>query len=378
MSTLPRRYLSLYIEEDLKKKMVFIGGPRQVGKTTFSQNLLKNYKDGHPAYLNWDREEHRRIIKEKSWPRKEKLIIFDEIHKAINWRSLIKGIFDTLKNSHRFLVTGSAKLDLLRKGGDSLLGRYFYYRMHPFSLPEMGINVKNVFKLFQFGGFPEPLIDQSIKTLKRWHIQRLNRLINIDLKDFSEVKQIEKIHRLAEELPNRVGAPLSIKNLAQELEVDFKTCKNWINILDNLYYSFSLSPYGDRRIRAVKKEQKLYLWDWSQVIDEGIRFENMMASHLLKFCHFHEDVNGEKMELRYMRDTDKREVDFVVLKNSSPQFAVECKLKSDILSPHIPYFGERTNIPKFYQVHLDGKSRNISDKIQILSFAEFCQQENLV
>ena len=378
MSTLPTRYLSKYIIEDLSKKMVFIGGPRQVGKATFAQSLLKNYLDGHPAYLNWDRDEHRAIIRSKSWPAKEPLIIFDEIHKFKNWRSFIKGIFDTLKNSHSFLVTGSAKLDLLRKGGDSLLGRYHYYRMHPYSLPELGNTEKNLNNLFNFGGFPEPLIDLSERTIKRWHIQRIDRLVRIDLRDFSYIRDIEKIHQLAEELPNRVGSPLSIKNLSLDLEVDHKTAKNWVLTLENLYYCFLISPYGESKIRAVKKEQKLYMWDWSQVGTLGLRFENMMASHLLKYCHFQEDVFGERMELRFIRDTDKREVGFVVLKNKKPIFAVECKLKNDNLSPHIKYFKERTKIPIFYQVHLEGKSSNITDHVKILNFSDFCKEIALV
>jgi predicted AAA+ superfamily ATPase len=378
MSTLPTRYLSQFIKEDLKKKMVFIGGPRQVGKTTFAQNLLKKYNDNHPGYLNWDRDDHRVIIRKKSWPSKEPLIIFDEIHKFKNWRSFIKGIFDTLKNTHSFLITGSARLDLLRKGGDSLLGRYHYYRMHPYSLPELGYSEIHLKSLFQFGGFPEPLIDQSERTIKRWHIQRVDRLVRIDLRDFSYIKDIEKIHQLAEELPNRVGSPLSIKNLSVDLEVDHKTAKNWVLTLENLYYCFLISPYGEPKIRAVKKEQKLYMWDWSQVEGPGLRFENMMASHLLKYCHFHEDVYGERMELRFIRDTDKREVDFVVLKNKKPIFAVECKLKNENLSSHINYVKERTKIPMFYQVHLEGNSRNISDQIKILNFSEFCKEVKLV
>jgi predicted AAA+ superfamily ATPase len=378
MSTLPTRYLSQFIKEDLKKKMVFIGGPRQVGKTTFAQNLLKKYNDNHPGYLNWDRDDHRVIIRKKSWPSKEPLIIFDEIHKFKNWRSFIKGIFDTLKNTHSFLITGSARLDLLRKGGDSLLGRYHYYRMHPYSLPELGYSEIHLKSLFQFGGFPEPLIDQSERTIKRWHIQRVDRLVRIDLRDFSYIKDIEKIHQLAEELPNRVGSPLSIKNLSVDLEVDHKTAKNWVLTLENLYYCFLISPYGEPKIRAVKKEQKLYMWDWSQIEGPGLRFENMMASHLLKYCHFHEDVYGERMELRFIRDTDKREVDFVVLKNKKPIFAVECKLKNENLSSHINYVKERTKIPMFYQVHLEGNSRNISDQIKILNFSEFCKEVKLV
>jgi uncharacterized protein len=378
MEQIKTRYLSKYISADLKKKMVLLGGPRQVGKTTLAQTLVKNYQDGHAACLNWDSDIDRRKIRERQWPLEEKLIILDEIHKFKDWRNFVKGLYDTLKNTHNFIITGSARLDHFRKGGDSLLGRYFYYRLHPFSLPELGINRENTKKLFEYGGFPEPLFEQSERTLKRWHIGRLSKLVKSDLRDLETVKDIDKVEVLAEELPRRVGSPLSINSLARDLDISPKTAKRWVEILDSLYYCFRISPYGPEKIRAVKKEQKLYLWDWSQVEDEGERFENMMACQLLKYCHFHEDINGEKMELRYIRDTDKREVDFVILKNKKPLFAVECKLKSKAISSHIYYFKERTDIKKFYQVFLQGEDKQAMDGVSQLSFESFCRVEKMV
>lgn len=378
MSKLPTRYIFEFIQKDLKKKMVFLGGPRQVGKTTLAQALISNYKDEHPAYLNWDSDEDRRRIRERNWPKSEKLIVLDEIHKFKNWRNFIKGLYDTLKNTHSFLITGSARLDHFRKGGDSLLGRYHYYRLHPYSLPELGVNSKNLEDLFKFGGFPEALSEKDERTLRRWHRTRLTRLVKTDLRDLENVKDLDKVELLAEELPKRVGSPLSIKSVSEDLEVDPKTTKRWIEILDSLYYCFQIAPYGPPKIRAVKKEKKLYLWDWSQIEDEGIRFENMMASLLLKFCHYHEDVDGHKMELRYIRDTDKREVDFVVLKNKAPLFAVECKLKDQAASSHLYYFQERTKIPKFYQVCLTGTEKQVSDEIVLTNFEKFCRYEKMI
>lgn len=378
MAILPTRYLKKEIIYDLKSKMVFLGGPRQVGKTTLSKTLLKKYLDGHPAYLNWDSEIHRSKIKNREWPKTEKLIILDEIHKFKNWRNFIKGLYDTLKNTHSFLITGSARLDLFRKGGDSLLGRYFYYRLHPYSLPELGITKVNTNRLMKFGGFPEPLLAKDERTLRRWHQSRLSRIVRADIRDIEQVSDIDKMELLAEELPRRVGSPLSLKSLGEDLELDPKTVKRWVEILDNMYYCFRIPPYGAPKIRAVKKEQKLYLWDWSQIEDLGIRFENMTASLLLKFCHFHEDVNGHKMELRYIRDTDKREVDFVVLKDKKPIFAVECKTKERSISSHVIYFKERTSIPRFYQIHLDDFERQVIDGVTITSFEKFCDYENMV
>jgi uncharacterized protein len=372
------RYLELHIKDDLKTKMVFLGGPRHVGKTTLAQGLVKNYKDGHPAYLNWDSDEHRKMIRDRHWPKSEPLIVLDEIHKFKNWRNMVKGFYDTLKNTHSFLITGSARLDHFRKGGDSLLGRYHYYRLHPYSLPELKYKEGSTDHLLKFGGFPEPYTMADERNLRRWHIQRLNRLIRTDLRDWEDVKDLDKIYALAEEIPNRVGSPLSINSLANDIEANFKTIKRWLSILSSLYYSYQIAPYGSAKIRAVKKEQKLFLWDWSQIEEPGIRFENMVGSHLLKYCHYLEDVQGYKMELRFLRDTDKREIDFVVLKDKKPLFAVECKQGEKSVSPHLFYFKERTNIPHFYQVHLGKTHRQIDDKISIMPFEVFCKEVGLV
>ena len=376
MSTL-QRYLKSPILDDLTEKMVFLGGPRQVGKTTFAQNLIPNFKDRHPAYLNWDFPEDRKIIQQGTWPGDQKLIILDEIHKFAKWRGLIKGYYDKLKNTHQFIVTGSARLDYYRKSGDSLLGRYHYYRMHPLTLPEVG-SKQGIESLLKFGGFPEPFLKQSESSLKRWHLQRRERVIYSDVRDLEQVKEISLLGLLAEALPGRVGSPLSRKNLAQELEKDFKTIEKWITILENVYYCYRIPPFGAPKIKAVKKEQKLYLWDWSENEDKGTRWENMVASHLLKYCHYQEDRFGEKMELRFLRDTEGREVDFVVLKNKKPIFAVECKSGEKAPSPHLHYFAKRTSIPKFYQVHLGTKDYSVTDQIRVLPFSELCKIEGLV
>lgn len=377
MSTLlTRRYLLSTVKDDLTTKMVFLGGPRQVGKTTFAKYLLG--RAGTTAYLNWDDPEHRDRILKKQWQADQSLIVFDELHKYARWRNLIKGYYDTSRERHSFLVTGSARLDHYRKGGDSLLGRYHYYRLHPFSLPELKYEKGAFNALLKFGGFPEPFFAQSERTLRRWHLERLNRVIREDLVDLERVREISLVERLAEALPHRVGSPLSIKNLSEDLETDFKTTQRWISLLENLYFAYRIAPFGAPKIRAVKKEQKLYLWDWSQIESNGARFENLVASHLLKFCHFQEDTEGHRMELRFLRDTDKREVDFVVLRDRKPIFAVECKTGEKNLSPHISYFLKRTNIPRFYQVHTGTQYVSPHPQIEIIPFEKFCEKEGLV
>ena len=376
------RYISKQIVEDLNEKMVFIGGPRQVGKTTLAISFLgKDANQKHHAYINWDAVVNRRDLLKGILPSNEKLVVFDEIHKYAKWRNLIKGFYDLEKSERNFIITGSARLDYYRRGGDSLQGRYHYYRLHPFSFPEMNTSLKSmsdILHLLQFGGFPEPLIKGNMRHWKRWQKERTERVIYEDLRDLEFVKEISLIEELTNILPSRVGSPLSIKSLKQDLQVAHETVERFVEILERLYYCFRIMPYGAPRIRAVKKENKLYFWDWSLVEEEGPRFENFVASHLLKYCHYREDTEGDKMELRFIRDTDKREVDFVVLKNKRPIFAVECKTKEKSVSPATQYFRERTDIPKFYQVHLGTKDYgNENSSTRVLPLATFCEELHL-
>ncbi|MCB9029517.1 MAG: ATP-binding protein [Deltaproteobacteria bacterium] len=357
--------------------MVFIGGPRQVGKTTLALSLLKNPSKQNPAYLNWDVLEHKQTIRKAEIPAEQDLIILDEIHKFKRWRGLVKGLFDQYHPNKNFIVTGSARLDYYRKGGDSLLGRYHYWRLHPFSVSELGSS-DSIHDLLQYGGFPEPFLKADKRFSRRWNRERLNRIINEDLRDLENVQDLSLIELLVDALPDRVGSQLSLNSLSEDLDVSPRTVDRWVSILERLYLCFRIAPFGSPKIRAVKKTNKLYLWDWSIIEESGIRFENLVASHLLKFCHYTEDREGHKMELRYIRDTDSREIDFVVLKNRQPLFAVECKLNERKLSKHINYFQERTKIPKFYQVHLSDTDFGDPEKGgRLMPFSKFAQELNL-
>ncbi len=373
------RYLERAVRNALARKMVFIGGPRQVGKTTFALGLLGPRADEtHPAYLNWDHPGVRPALRRAELPAREPLLLLDEIHKYARWRNLLKGIYDTEKSRRRIVVTGSARLDYYRKGGDSLAGRYRYFRLHPFSLREMAgaPSRSDVDALLKFGGFPEPLFAQNDAERRIWARDRLSRVVREDLRDLERVREISLVEHLIDMLPERVGSPLSVRSLREDLQVDHKTAERWLQILENLYVCFRVSPYGPPRVRAVKKERKLYLWDWSGVEDPGPRFENMVASHLLKYCHWLEDTEGCRMELRYLRDTDKREVDFVVMKDRRPQFAVECKSGEKAIAPAIRYFVERTPIPLFYQVHL-GERHYATGNVTVLPFIRLCEELQL-
>lgn len=344
------RSIRNYIEEELSSRMIFIGGPRQVGKTTLAKTFLKSNKQ----YFSWDDLEDRTLIKSHRLDSSLRTIVLDEVHKYTRWRMLLKGLYDKNKEKLSVLVTGSARLDTLRKGGDSLFGRYRYFRLHPLALHEIDTKLKRstTEDLLRYGGFPEPFSKKSQRMYRLWKRERLSRVVYQDLRDLDLVKDLSKIELLVDLLPAKVGSPLSIKSLAEDLEVSPNTISNWIQVLEMIYYCYRILPYGTSKIRAVKKSNKLYLWDWAELSEKGYLFENFVASQLLYYCHFLEDINGFKMELRFIRDTDLREVDFVVLKDGKPIFAVECKHGDKKISPHLHYFKTRLPIPIFYQVHL--------------------------
>ncbi len=364
------RYLENDIKDTLSRhKMVFLGGARQVGKTTLAKSFLV---DQNNAYLNYDFAKDKKKIINADIPIDQSIIVYDEIHKFSRWRNLIKGIYDVYKEDINIIVTGSARLDLYRKGGDSLLGRYEYYRLHPFSICEVDCRVDDLMRL---SGFPEPLLSGSEKIWRKWQNERVEKIIHGDINSLEKIKEISLLDLLIDNLPNRVGSPLSLKSIKEDLEVSHDSVKRWLEIFDRMYLTYRISPFGSPKIRAVKKEQKIYFYDWSYCVDKGSRFENLVASHLLKYCHYIEDSQGHKMELRFLRDTDKREIDFVVIKDKKPMFAVECKFGERNLSPHIAYFKERTAIPKFYQVHLGSAHRGHPDKEgQIIPFEKFCRE----
>jgi uncharacterized protein len=373
-----KRYIENSVDEDLKSKMVFVGGPRQVGKTTFALTFLSEPSEKHPAYLNWDNILIRSALLRGELPPNESIIVLDEIHKFARWRNLVKGFYDARKSEVSFIITGSARLDYYSKGGDSLQGRYHYYRLHPFSLREINTDPSqsDVQRLLKYGGFPEPFLMAEEKFWRRWQRERLQRVIYEDIRDLENIKEISLIELLAEELPNRVGAPLSVKKLKELLQVAHETVERWLKIFERMYYCYRIPPYGSPKVRAVKKEQKLYLWDWSIVPDSGPRFENFIASQLLKYCHLMEDTEGFRMDLRFIRDTDKREIDFVVLKDGRPMFAVECKSGEKSINPALFYFMERTPIPKFYQVH-EGRKDYEKNGVRVLPVQIFCKELDL-
>ncbi|NOZ70152.1 MAG: ATP-binding protein [Deferribacteres bacterium] len=380
------RYLTSFIIEDLKDKMVFVGGPRQVGKTTLCRDLVASHFKSH-AYFNWDNRADRKAVTASAWPGDAELLIFDEIHKYRQWKGLIKGEYDKLKHIYKFLVTG-ARLDLYRRGGDSLQGRYHYYRLHPFTLAEAeglpySVSVQHELPIGQgfyqdsmealetFGGFPEPFIKQSTRQLRRWHNEKIERMFREDILDVNAIRDIGSMKLLSDILPSRVGSLLSLNAIREDLEVSFRAVSHWMDILESFYYCFRIYPYSAKKIRSLKKEPKLYLWDWSEVESEAARFENLIASHLLKLVHFIVDYEGYRAELYFLRDVDKREVDFLVTINGKPWFAVEAKLSDTGLSSPLLYFKERLSIPYIYQVVKKDKVDKRDKGARVISAGRF-------
>jgi len=107
--------------------------------------------------------------------------------------------------------------------------------------------------------------------------------------------------------------------------------------------------------RAVKKEQKHYHFDWSLVPEPSKRFENLVACHLLKWIHFEQDTKGRELELRYFRDIDRREVDFVVTQKRKPLIFVECKWKDEPIHPALLYLKRRFPNTETFQISAKGQ-----------------------
>jgi uncharacterized protein len=373
-SFLEKRYLFRQVVQDLEDKMVFIGGPRQVGKTYLSKQVGAQFGDDF-AYLNWDDDDDRQVMLSKSFP-KASLLVLDELHKNRKWRQLLKGLYDKNIGKLKILVTGSARLDYYRFGGDSLQGRYHYLRMHPLSVRELELaNQQEMLKLLKLGGFPEPYLSGSEVKARRWSRSYRQRLIRDDLAALEKTEDLARVELMAMRLPDLVGSPLSINGLREDLEVSHATTSKWLQILERLYHVFRVTPFGSPKIKAVKKEFKHYHYDWSLIPEPGARFENFIGSHLLKWCHWIEDTEGFDMELRYFRDREQREVDFVVVRERKPILFCEVKLGDLKISPNLRYLKRQFPSVRAVQVSLEPIAARIdSDGIELMGALEFLNE----
>lgn len=355
------------------RQMVFLTGPRQVGKTTLCKSISqKDY------YFNWDNQDDRVLI--ISGPNKvaegsnihqltekQPIIIFDEIHKYGKWKDFLKGFFDSYGDHYKIVVTGSSRLDIYKKTGDSLMGRYFLYHLHPFSVREiihsklpdqeiqkpLSIKDRQLQNLIQFGGFPEPYITAQVRFSNRWKKLRQQQFIQEDLRDFTLIQEIHQIELLALLLQNQTGHLVNYSNLSNKVNVTVDTIRRWISTLESLYYCYRIYPWSKNISRSLIKQPKVYLWDWSFVKDRGARLENFVASHLLKAVHWWNDNGFGEYGLYFLRDKDKREIDFLVTKDEKPWFLVEVKSSSKTLNKNLFYFQEITHSPHAFQIAFD-------------------------
>lgn len=367
------------ITEDLKKKMVFIGGPRQCGKTHLAKELLKSFKSQN-NYFNWDSAEDKKIILMKEWG-PEKLIALDEVHKYPQWKNFVKGIYDTEKEDHNFIITGSARLDLYKRGGDSMLGRYHYWRLHPFTLDELPIKLsaQDAFKrLMSVGGFPEPFIDSSSeRTARRWRKERFDLILREDIRDLEKINEIQNIALLVDLLKARVGSLIVVSNLARDLLVSPNTVKRWIEILERMYLVFIVRPYSEKLSRAISKPFKVYFYDNADVEgDQGAVFENLVATHLLKKIQFIEDYEGYRQQLHFIRDKEGREVDFAITKDRKLESLIEVKWSDDQVSKNLIYYSEKLNPLKSLQLVANLKREYRKNKLHVLDAVDYLSKHN--
>jgi len=372
MAFIQRTYLTVLHDHFAHgQEMAFLSGPRQVGKTT----LARRFQAGAP-YFNWDNEDHRRLIMDGPSRVAEAIglpdppvIIFDEIHKYPLWKIFLKGFYDTFgsQTNMQIIVTGSARLDIYRKGGDSLMGRYFMYRMHPLtvaelvspSVPEGAIKMPVELpndqwqRLFKFGGFPQPFLRGDKRFFNRWRRSRLSQVFREDIYDIARVQEIRLVEILAEIIGRQVGQLTNYASLAKRLRVSEDSIRRWLAILEGLYYCFSVRPWHNNLARSLRKTPKYYLWDWAMLKDTGARNENMVACHLLKAVHLWTDIGMGDFGLHFLRTKDKREVDFLVSRDGRPWFLVEVKSGNERLNKSLAYFQNATKAQNAFQVTMD-------------------------
>ena len=364
-------------------QMVFIEGPRQAGKTTLAKQLISEYKVNR--YFNWDNIEDRRLI--LSGPsfiekvgildigtNSKPLIVFDEIHKLRDWKNYLKGFYDTYSEKIKIIATGSAKLSIYKKGQDSLMGRYFSYMIHPISLREsitvnlseteiqkpISINDELYKNLISYGGFPDPYIKANKIFHAKWLQHRFEQLFREDIMTIEEIKNLSQLEVLAYILTSYATKQINYTDLAKKIQVSDQTVRKWVSILELFYFGYLVRPWDGNITRAILKQPKFYLWDWSAIKDIGARAENFIASHLKKAVSYWGDIGLGKFEIFYIRTKEGKEVDFVVTKNGQPWFLLEVKhSKENSLNKNLYYFQEQTKAEHAFQVVIDMEYEDI-------------------
>jgi predicted AAA+ superfamily ATPase len=376
------KYQRIFDFYEKTPQMLFISGPRQCGKTTF---VKKQLHPGQPGlYLNWDIAADRKAILTgidfsglvAGAGEARPIVILDEIHKYSEWKNLLKGLYDQYSQQVKFLITGSGRLDFFQKGKDSLAGRYYLFHMWPLTIAEFGAPplayedwIQNPLlagqekkaataqawnQLSACSGFPDPFFSGNEKLYRVWSDTYRNQLIREDVRQLTRLEKIDLLERLVLILPHRVGATLSMDNLAQDLQVAFDTVKKWLLVLERFYVVFRLAPWTQKISRAISKEQKLYLFDYALIQDPAAKFENMVALDLLRAVHGWREQGEGGWDLQFIRDRNRREVDFLLVKDRQPFLLIETKLSDVNPSEGLLYFQGKLNVPAVQLVAIPG------------------------
>ena len=389
-------YINLWKELSADKQMIFLSGPRQVGKTTLAKEIAKEFKNN--IYFNWDVLEYKKLLiknptffedinrQDESMP----IVIFDEIHKYKHWKNYLKGIYDQFASDYKFLVSGSGRLDLYQKGGDSLAGRYFQFHLFPFTVAELSGRKRNFNEfiktpitnfdindkkstqkiwqtLFNIGGFPEPFVKGTDTFFIKWIKNYASQIIREDIRSIYDIKNIDNIELLFTFLPSKVGSPLSINNIAQELQVSFESVKEWLKLFEVFYLTFRVGPWTRKISRAILKEKKLYLFNYPEIEDESYKFENMVALEFLRAIYSWNEYGYGKFTLHYIRNKEKEEVNFLIANNNVPIILIETKLSDDKPAKNLIKFQKILNIPAVQLVNKEGIFKYIkNDKNKVL------------
>ena len=388
-------YKNIWADFDKEKEMVFISGARQTGKTTIAKDIAS--EEPVSLYFNYDVPENKAKIITKPLFFEEidrktndrPLIILDEIHKYKEWKNYLKGIYDGYADEFRFLVTGSGRLDLSRKRGDALVGRYLHFHLFPFTagemsssairqidpkmllvVPEQNNAARDLWEtMFQVSGFPEPFLKGTKLKYRRWANSYHSQVIRDDIRNEFAVRQIDTMEALYALITNCVGSPFSAANQAKILRVSHNTVSSWINVFERFFLVFKLRPYSRKISRSLVKEPKIYFYDYCRIQDEALRFENMVAVELYRAVTLWTDFGFGEYQLWYLRNKEKQEVDFLVTENTQPLFMVEAKFSDVAISPNLIKFQNALNIPAIQLVHQKNVSRRIRNEKNVVVVA---------